>query len=496
MMLSRTLFILLCIIGYGPTLLAEQQQSILYKLASLEGNVYVINHSPKLPFFIDDLPSGFNAAGYGIVKTTSGLFILPQGTGRVYQYKRDKGNWQRVDSTFFTGYNFGSVQFSYKDQIYSFGGYGLWQTNGVLRAFNELAGEWNAVKTNLYIPWKMRHTGRANFYYVDSISGFLLIGGLGKSGFESLKSQEESKIGYDLYGLRINVGEWKKLGQFKDTAYEMIGFLPWGILSLHGDIIDLHANRYYRLNKPALSRLQAITYKALQPSDNLVSFCYDSTLYLSRDGFRYDSLTITRADLTDLGIAVYQPYNPGVFENLSSPVEYGFYILAIVAGFLLGVFFKKKRFIQAGKATEGITTSIQSNLLPLETSSISQAVADKTETTPPAEKTIAFRSSKMLELLEEKERVLLEFIYRYSAEERLTTIEEINKVIGAGSRSAEIQKRLRSDLIGSINQKMGLLTRDKKPVIDKQRSEFDKRSFEYFIRNEHMELVERVLGIK
>ncbi|MEY4660823.1 MAG: hypothetical protein RLZZ42_775, partial [Bacteroidota bacterium] len=125
-----------------------------------------------------------------------------------------------------------------------------------------------------------------------------------------------------------------------------------------------------------------------------------------------------------------------------------------------------------------------------------QAVADKTEITPQTEKTIAFRSSKLLELLEEKERSLLEFIYLYSAEERLTTIEEINKVIGAGSRSAEIQKRMRSDLIGSINQKMGLLTRDKKPVIDKQRSEFDKRSFEYFIRNEHMELVERVLGIK
>jgi hypothetical protein len=64
------------------------------------------------------------------------------------------------------------------------------------------------------------------------------------------------------------------------------------------------------------------------------------------------------------------------------------------------------------------------------------------------------------------------------------------------NRSMEVQKRMRSDLIGSINQKMGLITKDKKPVIDKQRSEFDKRSFEYFIRTEYMELVSRVLGIK
>jgi hypothetical protein len=30
-------------------------------------------------------------------------------------------------------------------------------------------------------------------------------------------------------------------------------------------------------------------------------------------------------------------------------------------------------------------------------------------------------------------------------------------------------------------------------VIDKQRSEFDKRSFEYYIRKEHMELVEKIV---
>jgi hypothetical protein len=125
-----------------------------------------------------------------------------------------------------------------------------------------------------------------------------------------------------------------------------------------------------------------------------------------------------------------------------------------------------------------------------------QAVADIPQKTPTDEKAVTFRSSRILELLEEKERSLLEFIYRYSAEERLTTIEEINKVIGVANRSMEVQKRMRSDLIGSINQKMGLITKDKKPVISKQRSEFDKRSFEYYIRTEHMDLVARVLGSK
>ena len=55
---------------------------------------------------------------------------------------------------------------------------------------------------------------------------------------------------------------------------------------------------------------------------------------------------------------------------------------------------------------------------------------------------------------------------------------------------------MRSDLIGSINQKLSIITRDKKPVIDKQRSEFDKRSFEYFIHPPYMELVDKIIGKK
>jgi hypothetical protein len=109
------------------------------------------------------------------------------------------------------------------------------------------------------------------------------------------------------------------------------------------------------------------------------------------------------------------------------------------------------------------------------------------------ESSVMFKSSKILDLLEQRERVLLKFIYQQSSEDRLTTIDEINKVIGASQRTNEIQKRLRSDIITSINEKLGIVSNNKKPVIDKQRSEFDKRSFEYYIRKEHMELVEKIV---
>ena len=101
-----------------------------------------------------------------------------------------------------------------------------------------------------------------------------------------------------------------------------------------------------------------------------------------------------------------------------------------------------------------------------------------------------------MELLNEREKLLLDFIYNHSLDERLTTIEEINKVIGASQRTAEVQKRLRSDLIGSINDKIEIISESKYNAVEKQRSEFDKRSFEYFIHPEQMELVKKVLGKK
>jgi hypothetical protein len=491
----KAIFILICIIGYVPTLKANSMPALLKRLSTLSGHVQVFCYSRDLPFSMKDLPEGFQRSGFGIVKNPSGLYVLPQGTGRVYRYQTELNQWQRVDSTFFNGYNFGSLAFTLGNDLYSYGGYGIWQINGVLRRYNYLAGEWNAVSTNRYIPWKLKHTGWANFYFLDTLKGTLIINGLGISGIQTIKNQADPEIGTDLYELDIRNGDWRKLGRFRDTALELIGILPWGILDAHGGVADVPNNRYLKLSGESIAKLQAIAYKALQSSEFLLSFCYDSTLYFSRDPSRFDSLIISRSDLINTHLAVYEPFDYRVHEILSGIRQYGWFALAVSAGFLAGLLMKRRKLARPVHTAEKSLAELEAEEQASSQSTLTQAVAESPEKTP-AEKPILFRSSRLLELLEEKERSLLEFIYLYSEEERLTTIDEINKVIGAGSRSPEIQKRMRSDLIGSINQKMALITKDKKPVIDKQRSEFDKRSFEYFVRNEYLELVARVLGNK
>jgi hypothetical protein len=164
-------------------------------------------------------------------------------------------------------------------------------------------------------------------------------------------------------------------------------------------------------------------------------------------------------------------------------------ILGFVSSFLGLLLYKAKKSKHTGAVETVVTSAIEG--LPAPVDNPKAVAAPDTEKHP-----TSFRSTRILELLEERERSLLEFLFNHSADERLTSIEEINKVVGVQHRSIEIQKRMRSDLIGSINQKLGIVTRDAKPVVDKQRSEFDKRSFEYFIHPAHMELVEKIIRKK
>jgi len=68
-------------------------------------------------------------------------------------------------------------------------------------------------------------------------------------------------------------------------------------------------------------------------------------------------------------------------------------------------------------------------------------------------------------------------------------VEEINKVLGLSGKNESVQKKNRSETINDINKKWAVLCGNKNPLILRQRSEFDKRSFEYFIQPVWLEKV-------
>jgi hypothetical protein len=64
-----------------------------------------------------------------------------------------------------------------------------------------------------------------------------------------------------------------------------------------------------------------------------------------------------------------------------------------------------------------------------------------------------------------------------------TSIEEVNKALGVSKKNIGIQKKQRSDIITSINKKYSYIKRSQQELVEKRQTEFDKRSFEYFIDN-------------
>lgn len=478
---KKSSFLILLFFGYGPTLRAQSIPPILERAAAEKKPLFLYPLTQQSILPLPDLPDNFSNTGLGFVKTKDQLYLLPQGTGRLYQLTGTPGNrtWIRIDSTYFTGYNFGFYPFSLDEKIYSFGGHGLWYTNGNLRYFNETAKEWHARLLSESIAWSYRPWAHA-FLHVDSAQKKMTISAEGVTENNMLKHTRDIVHGKNIYQLDIATGDWKKLGNRKDTAQMTMATLPWGLLVDQTTVLDLQHNRYLHFTEELKNKMIGLTSRAYKNNAIFLFFAIDSTVYFGNIEEPYDSLTISRAELIDTGIPIYSPEEHSKGWDLEDAKSILILILSLIAITLSFLYWKKIK-------PQPMVAAI--NLPNPEPPAVAKPDTE-------SDRSVSFRSTRILDLLEEREKSLLEFLYKHSTDERLTTIDEINRVIGVANRSNEIQKRMRSDLIGSINQKLGIITKDKKPVIDKQRSEFDKRSFEYFIQPAHMSLVEKVLGKK
>ncbi len=90
-----------------------------------------------------------------LIKNKNGLYVLIDQTGRVYKASnetKDELEFTRIDSTYYWGYNGSSIDFSFKDTLFSFGGGGFWRINGQLRYYSKVFNEWNISPISEEIP--------------------------------------------------------------------------------------------------------------------------------------------------------------------------------------------------------------------------------------------------------------------------------------------------------------------------------------------------------
>ncbi len=95
---------------------------------------------------------------YNTFEIKGHFFFVIAGTGQVYEFDPVKRILSRVDQTYYRGYNFGALQFSHHDTLFSFGGIGFWHYNNVQTFFDLQTKEWEMVKAKGDIPKRIYST--------------------------------------------------------------------------------------------------------------------------------------------------------------------------------------------------------------------------------------------------------------------------------------------------------------------------------------------------
>lgn len=387
-----------------------------------------------------------------LIKTDSSLFLSFSGSGRVYQLSEQNDSnyvFSRLDMTENINYNLGAHYFAYKGQLYSFGGYGFWKTNGNLKLFNTKDKQWDIVPLSeeiipQYYPleasWFNPSLGK---FYVPLQS----IVNAGISGTEYVKGKV---IPYS-YELNINTKQWNKLGKTNQQIIEIITNGQTSFRSKQGLII-LYYDKAYLLdfinNKLFVSNYGFFNQSLSRKGTG--DFVYESNGYLYSYNYgskETDSLKIDYNIFKDTGLAIWEPvYNFSIYLIV-------FLLLLIIASIIIYSKTKLKKktdFTQQEKNFRIQFTDTEIALITL-----------------------------LIEKVKLNERA---------------TINDVNYVLGLKHKNTGLQKKVRSDTFNSINDKFRYISKTDESLIQSIRSEDDKRYFEYFIYTNHIDLITDYLG--
>jgi hypothetical protein len=408
--------------------------------------------SLKQPLAINDIPflKGNGIIAQKLIRTKLGLFVLPEGTGRVYEIKRENEDISvhRVDSTIFFGYNFGAFSFSYQDTIYSFGGYGIWRYNGQLRVYLPQKHEWELIPLSKEVPFYSNATYGLKAWF-DTKKGQLYVN----------KMPEKSMNIDSIYVLDMQSKKWSVKGKtaLPNENFEGQINTPWGILCKDRKdytsyiILDLKNNRILNLSEKKSNEIR------VREQWNSIFFIKDSTLFTVTDSIYKTPLSITDFEITE--DRIYElPVQTTFKSSLKAFVGYYWkFIIGMLLCILIG-------FVSANYLQKIKNQNVFGNGLPT-------------------------KKNKII-IFDEKEKELIKLIFENSMHRKSTTIEDINQVLGLSNKPNDLQKKHRSDTISSINQKYQYLSKKNGLLLKKNRSDVDKRSFEYFIDYEDYKSLE------
>jgi hypothetical protein len=394
--------------------------------------------------------------GQEIIKSGEHLFIQISQTGMIFSFESKEDSmliFKRLDKTININYNIDATQFIYQNELYNYGGYGFWKSNGALRRFNQVDKEWDIVPLNkevisIYYNWFSDKEGRVYVPYEREMNGGIV-------GYDKGVKR------YDSYYLDINKREWVSLGNLSKELIEITKD-DWlngiainteeGYLYLQNDqvfLLDFIHNQVWSSNRPDLN--QFLTRRRT----NMNMFVFDHKIY-SYNPIEKNLLVLEykKNDFTLMPYPIWAKSNNTLW-----------YIVGVVIIVLISI--ALVWFVR-----QSMRLKIQSaQLKMLKTKSIQQAFVGT-------------------------ELTLIELLLSANAKNKKVEIHQINHVLGIKDKNVGLQKKVRSDVMNAINEKYQFITQSDVQLISSVRREEDKRFFEYFITPSEVKQIEKIIHTK
>jgi len=373
------------------------------------------------------------------------VYLLMNCTNQVYQFNYQTLFLERIDKTYFGGFNCRSTKFIRNKTIYSFGGYGLFRTNNLLVYYQANRNEWDAINFSNDAP-KTIYAGLSG--YVKKTDSFL-------TGFNDFLSESENSgkkiTDYGFYEYKFKDNKWNKLGEIKQSLLrsikkEDLQHFHWNgkyfifRVSYQGFnsffIIDPFLNEVYHwVDKKRLFDIEIpekLEFEYVH-EDSLVSYkFFDTGNRNERQKFAI-SIEATKKQATYIG-KLYEAENNN------------FWILSIVIGICLAIFF----FTVYNKFFKN------KNI-----------------------KKYVFFGSNILNSLEIKMIQVLIQNYEFGG----ISSEQICDLLEIDDKTIDNQRRLKHELIKTLNLKLKML-HNIDNAIERKQSSIDKRIFNYQLNDD------------
>ena len=438
--------------GSDTTIIVENNDFLKKVIASKE-YVYSFLGEPRciLPFNEEI----FREKGQLLYKTPQNLYIRLDGTGFLFKMVHHDDStiaFNRIDNTVNFNYNAGAYSFSNGEDLYNYGGYGFWKNNGTIRRYNFKTKEWMAEPCDKEV---INQYNPINNAWYDPIEKKLHVPfkTIVNDGLIYNESQK-GKINENSFVLDLKTMKWQNIGKANEKVIEIMRNGKIAISTRRGlmvlfheqlFLIDFKSNKVFHLDDNTTAQV------VFQMDKGQIIYHQGDILHVYNPRTKKsDTLKIDLSRFVALPYPVIEPTFPNFY----------FKAIAII---LIGLIILYTRQLRRKKI---------------------------------AKKTIELSKPDFKVNFTETEVALISMLVGRSKLNLTASITEINYILGVKDKNIGMQKKVRSDIFKSINEKFNIFSNSDEVLIKSIRSSSDKRYYEYMIDKDLIESISAFLDPK